>query len=103
MKKMMLWAALAASMLSAPVAAQRRWTERVAHHDLRLDRAADVERLNRRILRAAQAACGSAPDFDVRGRNDVRRCRVRTVASVADQRDRAIAAAQATALAARSR
>lgn len=103
MEKVMLGAAFAAAMLSAPVFAQQQWTERVQHSDLRLDRSVDVKKLDRRIWRAAQVACGSAPDYDVSGKNKVRRCHARTVASVADQRDQAIAAAQATALAARSR
>lgn len=99
MNRMTLGAALAASLLAAPATARDGRVQAVRYADLRLDRPADVRRLDRRIWRAAQAVCGLAPDYDVRGRVMSWRCRTATIASVADQRERAIAWAHGVAAA----
>jgi UrcA family protein len=62
--------------------------------DLDLSRPAGVSTLDRRIAGAVRAACGAASDVDLAGKNRVARCRTDTMASVAAQRDQAIALAQ---------
>ena len=100
MKTVLALAALAAAFTAAPAAAQEpilanggTIVVRTADLDLSSDRG--VAKLDRRILAAAQLACGTASDFDVRGKNKARRCVDETVASVSPQRDAAIASVQA--------
>ena len=95
-KMVVIAAALAvAGVVPAPAAAQV--TVRVAHADLRLDSGRDVARLDRRIGRAAETACGSTSDLDLHGRNEVARCRLDARAAVAQQRDRLVERARRTA------
>lgn len=104
MMKPIFFAALAAACLATPVFAQEGATRVVSSADLRLDRERDVRKLDRRISLAVREACGEASSFDVRGKNQVSRCRKRTTASVAAQRDQLVAAARVdagTAVAAR--
>lgn len=101
MSKTMLAAALVAAASGTPVSAEDGRTRRVPHADLRLDREADVRMLDRRIGRAVRDACGEPPDYDIRGKNEARRCRAETRAAVAVARDRLVAAAQPTAVAAK--
>jgi UrcA family protein len=63
--------------------------------DLDLSSAAGQRALNHRLAIAAKEVCGSASDADVEGKNDVRRCRAETLASLAAERDQRIAAASA--------
>lgn len=97
MKTALVLTALAAAFTPAPAAAQEPIAAaggtivvRTADLDLSSDRG--VWKLDRRILTAAKLACGTASDFDVRGKNKVRRCLDETIASVAPQREAAIAA-----------
>ena len=69
-------------------------SQRVAVGDLDLASEAGIRTLNRRIRYAAEAACGTASDADPAGKNEVRRCRIETAASVSAQRQQAIAAAR---------
>ena len=97
MKTILALAALAAAFTAAPAAAQEPIVSSgativVRTADLDLSSGRGVAKLDRRILEAAKLACGTASDFDVRGKNKVRRCRDETIASVADQREAAIAA-----------
>lgn len=104
MLKPILFAALAAASLATPVFAQKSATRVVTSADLRLDRERDVRKLDRRIGLAVREACGEAADYDVRGKNEVSRCRKKAAASVAAERDRLVAIARAgsgTAVAAR--
>lgn len=98
MWKMLLGAASAALAVAPAPAREPRVA--VGHADLRLDRARDVLTLDRRIARAAQGVCGAASDADLRGRNQARRCRGDTIASVAAARTRLIGDATRPALAA---
>lgn len=98
MMKFLIGAALAASTI-APAWAQEPPVV-VPHADLTLTRAADVARLDRRIARAARAACGTPSDADLRARNQAARCLRETVASVAPARARAIRGSDRPALAA---
>lgn len=63
--------------------------------DLDLSSAAGQRALNHRLAIAAKEVCGTASDVDVEGKNDVRRCRAKTLASLAAERDQRIAAASA--------
>jgi UrcA family protein len=63
--------------------------------DLDLSSAAGQRSLNHRLVVAAKEVCGTASDVDIEGKNDVRRCRVETLASLAAERDQRIAAASA--------
>lgn len=49
--------------------------------------------LDRRLTRAVIEVCGIASDADLAGKNEVRRCRTDTLASLSDERDQRIAAA----------
>ena len=98
MKTVLALAALAAAFTAAPAIAQgpiasSEGTIVVRTADLDLSTGRGVSKLDRRIRTAASLACGTASDFDVRGKNKVRRCRHDTIASVADQRQAAIASA----------
>ena len=61
--------------------------------DLDLSSQAGQRTLDRRLNQAAKEVCGIASDADVAGKNDVRRCRAETLASLAHDRDQRIAAA----------
>ncbi|MCF2513749.1 UrcA family protein [Sphingomonas sp. G124] len=61
--------------------------------DLDLSSKAGQRALDHRLSVAAKEVCGTAYDVDVAGKNDVRRCRAETLASVASDRDQRIAAA----------
>ena len=61
--------------------------------DLDLSSQAGQRALNHRLALAAKEVCGTASDVDIAGKNDVRRCRVETLARVASDRDQRIAAA----------
>lgn len=78
MKKLLILAALAAAPLAQTAAAQTAPANpsvAVAHKDLDLRTAAGTKALDRRIWRAVVEVCGTAPDFDIAGKNDVRQCR----------------------------
>ncbi len=97
MKTALALAALAAAFTLAPAAAQEPiavsgGTIVVRTADLNLSSDLGVSKLDRRILTAAKLACGTASDFDLRGKNRVRRCLDETIAAVAPQREAAIAA-----------
>ncbi|HEY5723516.1 MAG TPA: UrcA family protein [Allosphingosinicella sp.] len=106
MKTVLALAALAAAFTAAPASAREpiavsggTIAVRTADLDLSTDRG--VSKLDRRIRAAATLACGTTSDFDVRGKNKARRCRAETIASVAPQRDAAIAPTLSTRLAAK--
>ena len=68
-------------------------TSTVQTADLDLSSAQGQRALDRRLAEAVKEVCGIASDVDIAGKNDVRRCRVETLASLADERDQRIAAA----------
>jgi UrcA family protein len=49
--------------------------------------------LDHRLTQAVKDVCGIAYDVDLAGQNDVRRCRVETLASLSAERDQRIAVA----------
>ena len=78
MKKRLILAALAAVSIGQPASAQTAPANpsiTVPHRDLDLRTEAGTRTLDRRIWRAVVAVCGTAPDYDLEGKNDVRRCR----------------------------
>ena len=77
------------ALAEAPVIA----TSTVQTADLDLSTSKGQQALDRRLQRAANEVCGIASDADLEGKNEVRRCRADTLASVANERDQRIAAA----------
>ena len=61
--------------------------------DLDLSTAQGQRALDQRLGQAVKEVCGIASDVDVAGKNDVRRCRAETLASLSAERDQRIAAA----------
>lgn len=93
---MKLLIALAAAALAAPLAAQPAAAPVrvvVATADLDLATTAGQSRLDRRIARAAEAACGATSAVDLVGQNRARNCRIAAVRSATPQRDAALAQA----------
>jgi UrcA family protein len=68
-------------------------TSTVQTADLDLSSAKGQRALDLRINRAVKDVCGIASDADVAGKNEVRRCRVETLANLAGERDQRIARA----------
>jgi UrcA family protein len=66
--------------------------------DLDLSTAKGQQALDRRLNLAAREVCGTASDVDVAGKNEVRRCRVETLAGLAAERDQRIAAASSQSI-----
>ena len=62
--------------------------------DLDLSTPAGKHQLDSRLVIAAREVCGTAPDVDLEGKNDVRKCRADTLASARAKRDSLVAAAQ---------
>jgi len=61
--------------------------------DLDLSTAKGQHVLDLRLNQAVKDVCGTASDVDIAGKNDVRRCRVETLASLSAERDQRIASA----------
>jgi len=61
--------------------------------DLDLSTSKGQRALDLRLARAVKEVCGTAADVDIAGKNDVRRCRVDTLANLSAERDQRIAAA----------
>jgi UrcA family protein len=61
--------------------------------DLDLSTAKGQHVLDLRLNQAVKEVCGTASDVDIAGKNDVRRCRVETLASLSAERDQRIASA----------
>lgn len=94
MNKLLILAALAAAPLAQPVFAQPAAAPRtavVAHTDLDLGTEKGAKTLDRRIWRAVVAVCGTAPDYDLEGKNDVRECRRDTRALASAEAEQVIA------------
>lgn len=71
--------------------------------DLDLSTAAGRRALDLRLTHAVRDVCGQASDADVAGKNDVRRCRVETLAGLAGERDERIAQASSRPIAVAAR
>ena len=66
--------------------------------DLDLGTRDGQRRLEQRLEQAAREVCGTASDADLKGANDVRKCREETIASATAQSDDLLAAAQRGAI-----
>ena len=77
------------ALAEAPLVA----TSIVETADLDLSSQSGQRTLDHRLNQAVKEVCGTASDVDVAGKNDVRRCRVETLAGLASERDQRIAAA----------
>lgn len=96
MQKLLILAALAAVSIGQPASAQiapANPSVAVAHKDLDLRTEAGTKALDRRIWRAVVEVCGTAPDFDIAGKNDVRQCRRDTKRVASAQADVVVASA----------
>lgn len=96
MQKLLILAALAAVSIGQPASAQTASANpsvAVAHKDLDLRTEAGTKALDRRIWRAVVEVCGTAADFDIAGKNDVRQCRRDTKAVASAQADVVVASA----------
>ena len=100
MKILLSLASVGALFVFAPVAAQPPQSQphaaRIAYDDLDLGSARGIAELDRRIDGAVRDYCGTASDINLRGKNDVRRCRVEARAGAARQREQALAASRAS-------
>jgi len=96
MKTSHLLAVLAACITASPVLAQTAdritVTASVRHADLDLSREAGRRTLEARIRHAAVDVCGDASSADLRGGNEVRRCREDAAELAAAQVRRTLAA-----------
>lgn len=86
---------LAATATPALAEAPMIATSTVQTADLDLSSARGQRALDRRLAQAVKEVCGVASDVDVAGKNEVRRCRVDTLANLADEREQRIAAVSA--------
>ena len=68
-------------------------TSTVQTADLDLSSAKGQRALEQRLNQAVKEVCGTASDVDIAGKNEVRRCRVETLAIAASERDQRIARA----------
>lgn len=96
MKKLLILAALATVSVGQPAFAQTTLANPsvvVQHRDLDLRTETGTKSLDRRIWRAVVEVCGTAPDYDLQGKNDVRQCRTDTRQLASTQADRVIASA----------
>jgi UrcA family protein len=84
-----LLAFTATPALAEPVIA----TSTVQTADLDLSSAKGQRALDLRLSQAVKEVCGTASDVDIAGKNDVRRCRVETLARLSSERDQRIARA----------
>lgn len=94
MQKLLILAALAAVSIGQPASAQTAPANpsvAVAHQDLDLRTPAGTKALDRRIWRAVVEVCGTAADFDIAGKNDVRQCRRDTKRVASAQADVVVA------------
>ncbi|KQZ60682.1 UrcA family protein [Sphingopyxis sp. Root1497] len=96
MKKLLILAALAAASFGQPAFAQTApaappRTAVVQHSDLDLRSESGTKALDRRIWRAVVEVCGTASDFDLSGKNDVRECRRDTRLIASKQADLVVA------------
>ena len=96
MQKLLILAAIAAVSTGQPVLAQPAPANpsiAVTHRDLDLRTEAGTKTLDRRIWRAVVTVCGTAPDYDIEGKNEVRQCRRDTRRVASAEADLAIAGA----------
>ena len=82
----------AAPAIAQEPAASETNISRVQTYDLDLGSEAGRRKLEQRLARAAREVCGTASDVDVEGKNEVRKCRVETLAKAREQGETLVAA-----------
>jgi UrcA family protein len=85
-----------APALAQPVATPSVNVSVVHTADLDLTSDAGKRQLDRRLSQAARDVCGTASDFDLEGKNDVRACRDQVLARAHSDRDQLLASAVRT-------
>ena len=95
MTKIFLATLLAFSATPALAQPAASTTSIVQTADLDLSSQAGQRALEHRLGQAVKEVCGNASPSDLAGQNEVRRCRVDTMATLASQRDERIAVASA--------
>ena len=93
MTKIFLATLLAFTATPALAESPVTFTSTVQTADLDLSTAKGQRALDLRLGQAVKEVCGTASDFDIAGKNDVRRCRAETLALIASERDQRIARA----------
>src|SRR4051794_7198742 len=87
----------AVAIKAAPALAEpAQTTVNVSHvrtADLDLSSPSGQRVLDIRLAHAARDVCGAAPDIDLVGQNDIRKCRVEVLAKASAQRERLLASA----------
>lgn len=97
MKMLLTLAALAAAPLGQPAHAEPAPATNsavVVHSDLDLATVRGTRTLERRIWRAVVTVCGSASEYDLEGKNNVRQCRRDTLRQASEQADAVVASAK---------
>ena len=84
-----LLAFTATPALAEPVIA----TSTVQTADLDLSTSKGQRALDLRLIQAVKDVCGEASDVDIAGKNEVRRCRIETLAKATSERDQRVARA----------
>ena len=98
MTKLFLATLLAFSATPALAEAPLVATSIVETADLDLSSQSGQRELDNRLSQAVKEVCGTASDVDIAGKNDVRRCRVDTLANLSAERDQRIAAASSQSI-----
>lgn len=80
-----------APTMAQPVAAADVNVSIVHTADLDLSSDAGKRQLDQRLTQAAREVCGTASDFDLEGKNDVRACRDQVLARAHSDRDQLLA------------
>ncbi|SKB29336.1 UrcA family protein [Sphingopyxis flava] len=94
MSKLLILAAFTTVSFAQPATARPVFQPRsaiVTHSDLDLATEKGTKALERRIWRAVVFVCGTASDYDLEGRNEVRECRRETRAIAVVEAERVVA------------
>lgn len=84
----------APALAETPAPDAQTYVSYVHTSDLDLGSNAGQRVLGQRLSQAAREVCGTASDFDLEGKNAVRKCRDEAIARAADQREAALAASK---------
>ena len=83
----------APAFAEAPAAEAQTYVSLVETADLDLASEAGQRLLRQRLAQAAREVCGTASDFDLEGKNEVRKCRDEALARATAERDSLLARA----------
>jgi UrcA family protein len=82
----------APALAEAPASNAQTYVSYVHTGDLELTSEAGQRALRQRLSQAAREVCGTASDFDLKGKNSVRECRNEAIARATDQREAVLSA-----------